>query len=230
MTNTNPRTRRQLREALAAERIINQGMQKNNEDLAKIYDTLDVEHREAQRILYRLGYEYRHGDQRWVHKTGQDPFYTRDEHDKLVKNASDEAAAGARRETLAKVIEALELTEYDEGVLRFQELLGRGALLGPAMTATRPIVGPDKFWSDINTTLEHREAEKHAETQRKIAEKVAGLTKKHPDWDKTYQAAFIFAPADPVIVNADNTDLLGGKVDAEKPTKKKSKKSKGDRK
>lgn len=73
------------------------------------------------------------------------------------------AATEARREALAKVIDALEL----EGYAAHSDY-----------TAT---LGADRLWRDINTALEHREAEKHAETVRKTAERVAGLTKKDED-------------------------------------------------
>ena len=82
----------------------------------------------------------------------------------VVKTAQDRT----RREALEKVIEALELTEY--GYHK------PGAFYYGGYTNAKP--GHERLWSDIQTALEHREAEKRAETQRKTAERVAGLTKK----------------------------------------------------
>lgn len=73
-------------------------------------------------------------------------------------------AEQTRRDTLRTVIDALNLDEYKTTTIRegFIRMIS-------------PTPDTDRLWDDLNTALEVREADKHAATQREIADRVAGL-------------------------------------------------------
>lgn len=128
---------------------------------------------------------------------------TQAEHDKIVAAHRGEVEAATRRETLAKVIDALELTGYS------------------ARSKYTATVGADALWADINTALEVREAEKHAATQKRTAERVAGLTK----GSQMYSFALIPAGSVPTVVDGTlATDTQEPKSEKKPAAKKETKK------
>lgn len=187
MTNTTPapRTRRQLREALATARAkelqlaaelgeANVSQDEKKRETARLRTDLAA----AETKLHSIGYERSIERQLavdlgiawsaevWQPKQGLTPTLTSAEHEKIVSLRVIEARADTRRSTLATVIDALELPYVAFTAFKLSD---------PG--SSKRHCDTDRLWSDLQTALSIREADKHAETQRKIAEKVAGLTK-----------------------------------------------------
>lgn len=145
------------------------------------------------------------------------PVATQRQANDAVNAVTKAAVTATRREILEKVIEALELTQYAAKKPTLEALLSSS--YGAAQTLPR--VGADRFWDDINTALEVREAEKHAATRAATEKRVAGLTKPK----STFSLSFIatnddFDPAAPKV-----SDLTPEpKKKPAKPAKKETKK------
>lgn len=92
--------------------------------------------------------------------------------DQMDKKVADKGVA-ARRETLATVIDALELKEYRQ---RYSTDAHAASLLAGVWREIEaaPL---DRFWNDLQTTLRVRAEKAQREADEKTAEKVAGLTK-----------------------------------------------------
>lgn len=83
-----------------------------------------------------------------------------------------------RRETLEKVIEALEIDEYRDGAYTiFGNLFTNG-----------PERGSDRFWSDITTALRVRAEDAEAEADEAAEARIAAITRPAPATDEVYSA------------------------------------------
>lgn len=99
--------------------------------------------------------------------------------------ASDAAVATptpeyVRRDTLAKVIEALELDQYrDRGYVFFVQALG----LPPRRD------GVDRFWDDLNIALRVRAEDAEAEADEAAEQRIAAITRPAPTLEGEWAGA-----------------------------------------
>lgn len=86
--------------------------------------------------------------------------------------------AEIRRDTLEKVIEALELNEYRDGTFTiFGNLFTNG-----------PERGSDRFWDDITTALRVRAEDAEAEADEAAEARIAAITRPERTTDEVYSA------------------------------------------
>jgi hypothetical protein len=133
-----------------------------------------------------------------------------------------QVAEATRRETLEKVIEALELKEYGyhkPGSYYF----------GGGYTGVSPREGHERLWDDINTALDLRAERKSAETRAAAETRVKRLTK--DAYAPGDRIAFIFpndgaAPTVGVDLATGGSFAAATTLDKPKPAKKKAAKAK----
>lgn len=181
---TAPRTRRQLREALAqavsdreeAGRRV-EAHEIRIEDKDATIDQLSWELRDAEKALRTAGFEGRRGAPRVLKAGVHDSIDWLRPGDPLVatQETLDAAVAEARRgtltETLRTVIDALELTQYGA---RRAHSDGRSFYT----ILSESIDGPERLWADLQTALQVR-AEKKATAERAETEaKVSGIARR----------------------------------------------------
>lgn len=213
MSNPTPRTRRQLREALErAEKqyaLLERDFERSKEYGENLSTSLDsaIDH------LYADGYSVIHAGLGRAEACAppQRRIYTQADFDER----QSVTVAQTRRETLEKVIDALEIKGY-------KTISYNLALISDGNIEDLMKPGPDRFWDDINTALEVREADKHAETQRKIAEKVAGLAKRDSGFSLRFIPATGFDPENPKMSDLQGgVSIQSGAIKVEKSAKKK---------
>lgn len=165
-----PRTRRQLREALeAAGHERRKAAAEASAALREANQKASTAHRRANRAvraLDRLGFEEQSDadirdvlgvldiDNVWIPKADTPKTIPVETHEKIVDATIGEVQAGTRRETLAAVIDALQIkSDY-----------GRAAT-------------PDALWADIQVALEVRAERKNAEQRDATEAKVSKIGK-----------------------------------------------------
>ena len=137
------------------------------------------------------------------------------ERDKAREAELAEAREAGRREALEKVIDALELKDYQSHGYKFFGYLLDGQ---PA--------GPDKFWDDIQVTLKEREDRAAAEARAAQERRISGLKKPENS------LILAFDPADAAVDgisffyrgNGDTIESCDMKKPAKKPKKKEASK------
>ncbi|WP_406245873.1 hypothetical protein ACI7YT_12595 [Microbacterium sp. M] len=182
---TTPRTRRQLREALEQSQQSRDSWEKSFNELAEQYDALlDQAEADGWNPVHAVGGSF------------QGQVIGRTAPDRAAEKRAIEDAT--RRETLEKVIDALELRDYGYTADDYY----------PAIAILRDgkqIKHHERLWEDINTALEVREADKHAKTRRAIAGNIAKLAKRDSGFSLHFIPAANFDPENPKA-----SDLLGG--------------------
>lgn len=167
MTNPVPRTRRQLREALKqAEHALDEQRVQTRYAERKLRQVGAVE---GNCLTVSYGYGQRIERRTWdISSIQRDPnkIYTQADFDER----HEATAIETRRETLAAVIDALELREYRDETPGVHE-----QLYAIATNAATPAPGADRFWSDIQTALEVRAEQKRAEERKATEAKIAGF-------------------------------------------------------
>lgn len=197
MTNTAPRTRRQLHEALKAEKYRADQLEHSYNTATRVSRAESITRSRAEIELRKLGFQ--------VVNEYNERLECQTQHFK----APDElpAVTQARRETLEKVIDALGIKGYANG----------GTFHLCDSSKSRTSYDTVRLWSDIETALEVRAERKLADQRQATAEKVAGLTKPKP-----FENAFSFT----FVPTSDDFDPAAPKVNDLTPAPKKSKKSK----
>lgn len=163
-----PRTRRQLREALeAAGHEQRKAAAEASAALREANQKASTAHRRANRAvraLDRLGFEEQSDadirdvlgvldiDNVWIPKADTPKTIPVETHEKIVDATIGEVQAGTRRETLGAVIDALQIKSDH----------GRAAT-------------PDALWADIQVALEVRAERKNAEQRAATEAKVSRL-------------------------------------------------------
>lgn len=167
------------------------------------------ETRAAEVVLKELGYDYAktfgpNPKVEWHESPYMREIAARREAQQQVELAA--ALEQGRREALTKVIEALELKEYDT--------TGRIGIYSPNLPLAGP--QPDRFWADLNTTLEAREAEKHAATVAATRKRVEALKPRV----KFGESVTLFLPNDASpIVGLDLSGIYHVPDDTDRPEK-----------
>lgn len=159
------------------------------DEIANDRQALDISLHRAASELKKLGY------------TAVGEYSERLERDTQHFKAPDElpSAAHARRETLSKVIEALEIRGYATTKPTLEALISGSYGAAQALGES----GADRLWRDINTALEVRAEQKRADERQATAKKVARLTKQDGFGD-VFSLTFIpasddFDPAAPKV-------------------------------
>lgn len=176
---------------------------------ARIADT-DKRRKEAERVLYGLGYEpVPSAYQAWRRSEGQiqDDREARKASQAESAERANKARTEATQQALALVIQALELKQYR----------GHGGDLFDT--------GVQRFEADLQTTLRVRAERKRAEADAATEAKVAGLTKPAPKPDVSTFATggFLnstFVTTDKVADLADRVAKIDARLDATETAKK----------
>lgn len=168
MTNA-PRTKKQLREALEHAQVrlkfLGETLQEKQADLNTQAATLKaLGAKPTKRTIGGF-----HSSQSFTTWDVSEIAASQRQLEKAVSKATEAAEAGTRRETLEKVIKALELSEY--GYHK------PGAYYYGFRTDGDQRPGHERLWADLTDALEVRAEKKAAEERQATEKKVAGLTK-----------------------------------------------------
>lgn len=215
MTNE-PRTRRQLREALQQATVRNANLKDAQTEYIRDLQADSFSLGRATSELKKLGYRV----------VDEHKEYLQREVQRFEAPEELPAAAEARRETLQAVIDALQLTGYAQFALANEKALGGGAVKTRHDT--------ERFWADIQVALEVRAERKRAEERKATEAKIAGLANRpaFATADPRIQASQDLADAatslgidgSAVAAFAETVSKLGEPTTATKPAKKGGKK------